>query len=157
MSFLVGEYKVRLDDKGRVKLPVEVKRKLFAMGLVNPDQFVVKDGFDGCLDLFPQATWEKAAQRVQERFDMFNPEHRVFLRSFLDQPRELSLDAADRLLLPSNLLSSAGIGQELIILGQMDRFELWEEEQLLKIRQIKKDEQAFNALASKVMGSPGAS
>jgi MraZ protein len=151
MSSLIGEYNCKLDDKGRVKIPADLKRKLIKFSAEGQDQFVVKRGFEGCLELFPMSKWEVLRARVEKRMNPFDPKHRKFLRNFLNGVKEVMLDSADRLLIPGNLLSDAGITTELVIVAQFDRMELWQADSLRKAKEDEGDT-SFSDLAAEVMG-----
>lgn len=150
MSSLIGEFSCKLDDKGRLKLPAELKRKVVRLGADTGDQFVVKRGFETCLELFPAATWEKLRSQVERRINPFNPDHRTFRRQLLDGLRELTLDASDRLLLPGMLLDYAGISGEVVLVGQFDRIEIWQPAKHRKA--LEGDGRNFSDLAAEVMG-----
>ena len=122
LSSLIGEYRVKVDDKGRVKLPADLKRQLRPE---DHQRFVVKMGFEDSLECFPWSTWEETTTDLKSRLNRYNPEHREFMRLYMDGAKELSLDAADRLLLPSSLLQRSGITKEIVFMAAMDRIELW--------------------------------
>ena len=64
-------------------------------------------------------------QRLEE-VNYFQKDGRGFLRSMLRGLTELSLDAAGRVLLPKTLLDHAGITSELVLVGQLDKIEVWD-------------------------------
>jgi len=153
MSSFVGEYTCKLDDKGRVKVPTELRRKLHKFSDGGEDMFVLKRGFEGCLDCYPKVTWEQELVKVQEKVNSYTPEGRNFLRSFLNGIKELGLDAADRMLIPAALLSEVGIKSEVVIIALLDRMEFWDPEALKKVRS-ELDQDGFAKLTAQVMGQP---
>jgi MraZ protein len=153
MSSFVGEYTCKLDDKGRVKVPAELKRKLQMFSAGGEDMFVLKRGYEGSLDCYPMSSWEKELVKVQAKVNSYTQEGRMFLRSFLNGIKEVGLDSADRMLIPAALLSEVGIKGEMVIVALLDRMELWDPETLRKHRQ-ELDPQAFAELSAKVMGQP---
>ncbi len=150
MSSFIGEYHCKLDDKGRVKVPSELKRKLQKFSAEGQDMFVLKRGFEGCLECFPMSNWQQELDKVQSRINSFRPDDRKFLRKFLDGVKEVALDSADRILIPAGLLADAGIKGELVMMGVLDRLELWDPEKLKKSRGD--DDQGYSELAERVMG-----
>ncbi len=147
LSSLIGEYRVKVDDKGRGKLPADLKRQLRPEDQV---RFVVKNGFEDSLELYPWSTWEETTADLKARLNRYNPEHREFLRLFMDSAKELTLDAADRLLFPSALLKKAGIKKEVVFMAAMDRVELWAPDKLDAKRSG--GGERLEALASKLLG-----
>jgi MraZ protein len=153
MSSFVGEYIGKLDDKGRVKVPAELKRKLQRFSAGGEDLFVLKRGYDGALDCYPMSSWEKELERVQAKVNAYTSDGRMFLRNFLNGIKEVGLDSADRMLIPAFLLSEVGIKGEVVFVAMLDRLELWDPEALRKYRQQLGPE-AFAELTAKVMGQP---
>ncbi|MFH1568673.1 MAG: division/cell wall cluster transcriptional repressor MraZ [Gemmatimonadota bacterium] len=124
MSQFLGEYEVPVDDKGRVFIPVELRRKLEPEA---GDTFIIVRGLDGCLAAHPQNTWSKIAERMMQ---LPQTEHKVrlFYRGTLSQASEARLDRQGRVTIPRKLLERAGIQDRMIIIGALDRLELWNPE-----------------------------
>jgi DNA-binding transcriptional regulator/RsmH inhibitor MraZ len=59
-----------------------------------------------------------------------------------------SLDSYGRLPLPDEPAGSVGIGNESVLLGRMDKFEIWSPERLQASLQSPETQQAFESLAS---------
>ena len=57
-SFLTGEFRHALDDRGRVAVPVRFRARL-AQGAT------LARWLDGCLAIFPADTWEELAAKIQ--------------------------------------------------------------------------------------------
>lgn len=124
MTQFLGEYEVPVDDKGRVFIPVELRRKLEPEA---GDTFVIVRGLDGCLSAHPQNTWSKIAQRMME-LPQTEQKVRLFYRGILSQAAEARLDKQGRVSIPRKLLERAGIGERMTIIGSLDRLELWNPE-----------------------------
>lgn len=124
MTQFLGEYEVPVDDKGRVFIPVELRRKLVPEA---GDTFIIVRGLDGCLTAHPQNTWAKIAQRMME-LPQTEQKVRLFYRGILSQAAEAHLDRQGRVSIPRKLLDRAGIGDRMIIIGSLDRLELWNPE-----------------------------
>ncbi len=134
-----------------MKIPSDLKRKLKKFSEEDLDQFIVKRGFEGCLECFPMPSWQKQRALVESKLNLFNPKHRKFIRKFLDGVKEVAIDSADRLLIPGKLLAEAAISTEMVILVQFDRMELWDAERLKKARAVE-DDSEYSDLAAEVMG-----
>lgn len=118
-----GDSRHQVDAKKRVFLP-----KRFQNGLpLDADGnrvAVLTRGLDGCLFLFPEFGLERALLRMNT--EAFAPrDMRKLQRMFFSNASRLNLDASGRLLLPEKLRELAGIRDEVVMVGVMDRVELW--------------------------------
>ena len=146
MPGFLGEYPVSLDSKGRLKIPTALKKQL------NPavkGRFVINRGFEKCLVLYPFDEWEKITERVN-KLNTFKKEHRDFVRIFYRGATELTIDAADRLLVPKHLLEYAGIKADGMLAAHNSVIEMWNEKTYEG--QMKIDSDQFADLAERVMG-----
>jgi len=121
-QFFLGEFDVPVDDKGRVFIPAELRRKLLPE---DGDTFVVVRGLDGCLTAHPQRIWGRIAERMMQ---MPQTEQRVrlYYRGMLSQAAEVKLDRQGRATLRRELLERAGISDRMIIIGALDKLEFWD-------------------------------
>jgi len=103
-------------------VPAMLKKKLPD---VEREGLMICRGFENSLIIYPMKVWEKMEQRLEE-VNYFQKDGRGFLRSMLRGLTELSLDAAGRVLLPKTLLDHAGITSELVLVGQLDKIEVWD-------------------------------
>lgn len=145
MSFL-GEYEIKLDAKGRLRLPGALKQQL------TPEvkgRFVVNRGFEECLEIYPFDVWEKVRAKV-ERLNQFKKKERAFIRYFLRGATEIVLDGADRLNIPKHLLDYAGIKGDAIITPGKNTLELWDKDKYEQ--ELAMDSESFADLAEDVLG-----
>lgn len=117
---LLGTHRYQLDPKGRVSLPSRF-REAFADGAV------LTLGQDGCLFCFPRAEWEARGEEVR-RLPLSDPQARAYARVFFGKAEAVELDGQGRLLIPQRLRAEVGIGREVVVLGVMDRMEVWDRE-----------------------------
>jgi len=54
-----------------------------------------------------------------------NPKHRQFMRALLEYATDVQIDSASRLMLSKDLLEFAGIESEVLIIGVLERIEIW--------------------------------
>ncbi len=78
-------------------------------------------------------------------------EARHLVRMILMWAEEVSLDGQGRISLPKSLSEYAGIGDKALIIGNMDRIELWNPEAFSTYLQENSEDQ--ESLVQKVMGS----
>jgi len=120
LKFL-GSYRYQLDDKGRVSLPAAFRREA-------PDQrFVLIQAYPPSLSLYPELTWAA----VEERFlDLLGhqPEARSWVAKVLQNAVEVEPDAQGRILIPARLQEAAGLDGEVLLVGLINRVEIWNPE-----------------------------
>ena len=145
MSFL-GEYELKLDAKGRLRLQGTLKQQL------SPEakgRFVVNRGFEECLEIYPINVWQDVRKKV-EKLNQFKKKERAFIRYFLRGATEVVLDGADRLNIPKHLLEYAGIKGDAIITPGKNTLELWNKAKYEK--ELAMDSDSFADLAEDVLG-----
>ena len=145
MSFL-GEYELKLDAKGRLRLPGTLKQQLSPEAKV---RFVVNRGFEECLEIYPIDVWQDVRKKV-EKLNQFKKKERAFIRYFLRGATEVVLDGADRLNIPKHLLEYAGIKGDAIITPGKNTLELWNKAKYEK--ELAMDSDSFADLAEDVLG-----
>ncbi|MEE0955569.1 MAG: division/cell wall cluster transcriptional repressor MraZ [Eubacterium sp.] len=116
----VGEYYNRIDEKGRLTVPVKFR---FELG----EEFVLTRGFDGCLTLYPQEPWDKFADKLLH-LPTTNKEGRKLTRFFVAGASMCTLDKQGRILVPENLRNSAGLTKDIVLAGALDHIEIWSKE-----------------------------
>tara|TARA_B100001250_G_scaffold409376_1_gene433591 strand:+ start:848 stop:1285 length:438 start_codon:yes stop_codon:yes gene_type:complete len=123
MQFL-GEHVVPLDEKGRIFVPAEFRRKL---PVEAADTFIIVRGYDRCLAAYPQHVWVGVAEKLMD-LSQTERRNRVFLRAMLSQAAEVKMDRQGRAALPRKLLQRAGIDGQIVVIGALDKLEFWEPE-----------------------------
>ena len=121
MAQFLGEYLVPVDDKGRIFVPAEIRRKLPPEAA---ETFVVVRGFDHCLTAYPQNVWEETARKILE-LPQTERRVRVLIRGMLSQAAEVRLDRQGRASIPQKLLERAGIGDQMVVIGALNKLEFW--------------------------------
>jgi MraZ protein len=87
---------------------------------------VLVQAYSPSLTLFPESTWAGVEGRMLEM--MRHPEHRPRVLKALAGMQEVSADNQGRILIPVNLRSAANLQGEVMLLGAIDRIELWDPE-----------------------------
>lgn len=119
----LGESTHSLDDKGRLSVP----RRLLANQQLGADgklALVLTQGFEGCLFLFTEAGFAQAISRLETQA-FAGADKRAMQRVFFSKAQRIELDEKNRLNLPDSLRALAGIERELVIVGVVDRAEIW--------------------------------
>lgn len=147
MSSLKGSYQYSVDNKGRINIPSKL-RKMLSDDI--KDNFIITRGFDKCLYVYPLDEWAKVEQELR-KLSNYNPDHRLFSRTILDIASDVQLDSQARITIPAELRQYAGIDSEVIIIGTLDKIELWNP----KIYSEYKNNQSetYESVAAKVMST----
>ncbi len=147
MSYLLGEYEVRIDSKCRFVLPAGIKRQL---GTQDREHFVVNRGFEKNLTLYPDSEWKAITQEINS-LNLYNKKNREFVRYFFRGATEISIDSANRLLLPKSLIDYADIEKEIVLFAYGQRIEIWAKNVYNEMMSSEPDD--FASLAEEVMGN----
>jgi MraZ protein len=117
---LLGTHSYQLDPKGRISLPARFREAL-------ADGAVLTLGQDGCLFCFPRAEWERRKREVSAT-PLSSATGRAYARVFFGKAERIELDAQGRLLIPQRLRQEVGISTDAVIVGVLDRMEIWDRE-----------------------------
>ena len=118
----MGEYSPALDDKGRVAIPVKLRKAFGEENLI--EKLLVTHGFDRCLMAFRENEWDVFVEKLM-KLPQSDPKNRMAVRFIVGGASECELDKQGRMLIPSNLLKYADIKSDLVILGLSDKIEIW--------------------------------
>ena len=78
MNQLIGEFDCKLDAKGRLMVPVLLKKQLLD---VERDGLVVNRGFEKNLVIYPKKVWDETVAELS-KLNMFERKNREFVRAF---------------------------------------------------------------------------
>jgi MraZ protein len=121
MSSFKGRYSYSVDEKGRVALPAKLRSNLATSVKGN---FVITRGFERCLYIYPQDEWNKLEQFVRG-LSFLDAQHRFYARTLFERANDSKIDGQSRITIPPELMDFAGIKNEVLILGVLDRMEIW--------------------------------
>jgi MraZ protein len=141
-----GQYENAIDEKGRVAIPAKMRRALTPAA---NETFTATRGLERCIFLYPLDRWET----MEEEFRQLNPyqrEARDFLRTITRWAEDVSLDKQGRIVLPKRLMDFAGLDGSAVIIGSLDRIEIWEPDAFSSyVEGIPGD---YESIAERVMG-----
>jgi MraZ protein len=118
-----GATKVTIDDKGRVALPTRYRDRVAERC---EGRLVVTVDRDQCLLLYPLPDWEQIERKLMS-LPSLHPQARRLQRLMVGHATDLELDGHGRLLLPPELREFAALSRHAMLVGQGNRFELWDE------------------------------
>ena len=116
-----GRFEHSIDGKGRVSIPAkfrEILKRDYAS-----DQLIITI-FDSCLVAYPLAEWQLFEEKMKE-FSQLKKEAKSFLRYFYSGAMECAIDDHGRILIPSQFREHADLNKEIVFVGVMNRFEIW--------------------------------
>ena len=118
-----GATKVTLDAKGRLAIPTRYRERIAARC---DGQMVATVDRDHCLLLYPLPDWEELERKLV-RLPSLNKQARRLQRLMVGYATELELDGSGRVLLSRELRDFGGLERTAILIGQGNKFELWDE------------------------------
>jgi MraZ protein len=121
---LRGATKVTIDAKGRLAIPTRYRERLAQRC---DGQLVATVDKDYCLLLYPLPDWEDIERKLM-RLPSLDKRARRLQRLMVGHATEVDVDGHGRILLSRELREFAGLEKQAVLLGQGNRFELWDEE-----------------------------
>lgn len=119
-----GAHSINLDDKGRLAIPTKFRALLQAD--CEGQLVCTVDLKEPCLLLYPLSEWQQVEQKLLRLSNMVDAERRV-QRILLGNALDCQLDGNGRILLAPPLRKHAGLNKKLMLVGQLNKFEIWDE------------------------------
>ena len=113
---LTGTYEQKIDRRGRLLLP-----GVFASALGN--RLYVTRGLDGCLFILRPSDVTALCRRL-EALPLTLNDARAFTRLMLSGV-QCPLDRRKRFVIPEAVRAYAGLGQDVVLVGVLNRVEIW--------------------------------
>jgi len=115
-----GAHAYHIDEKGRLKMPADFAQEL-------GPSFTITRATQDCLWAMPPAAWATIIERLKGS-TMMDESLLELQRWFVGSAHTLSLDGQGRFTIPQQLREFAGIQHELMMVGMIDRIEIWSRE-----------------------------
>ena len=113
----VGTFEHSLDDKGRVVLPSTFREPARRRGY--------RLQFDNCLGVWTEEGFDDVARRLTEKIrEGLAPQDAM--RAFAANAHEVRPDSQGRITIPQRLREFAGLEREVVVIGAIDRIEIWD-------------------------------
>jgi MraZ protein len=126
MSGYLGSFQHQIDEKGRLSLPAQFRRESGEQTLV------LVHVFPDALTLFPESTWTEMEQRLRDAMRS-SPQARAWALRVTANAVEVSPDKQGRILVPQRMQDAVGIGGATLVVGAIDRIELWSPERFAAV------------------------
>lgn len=146
LSTLIGTYECKADAKGRLMLPVALKKQL---GDLNNGFVLKRSVFQSCLELYPMEEWSVMIAKIN-KLNRFKKKNNDFIRRFTAGVKMVEIDANGRLLIPKDLIGFAQIKKEIVLSSAVNIVEIWDKELYENALENATDD--FADLAEEVMG-----
>jgi transcriptional regulator MraZ len=123
-----GTTSINLDVKGRLTMPTAYRQLVCQQG--EGKLVCTIDIKRPCLMLYPLNQWQLVEQKLMTLSD-FEPEEAAIKRLILGNANDCEMDKNGRVLLSAPLRQHAVLDKKLMLVGQVNKFELWDETQWL--------------------------
>lgn len=118
-----GAVQLNLDSKGRLAIPARHRDVLLSECAGN---LVFTADADGCLLVYPQNLWQPIKEKLN-KLSSFNQRSRALQRLLVGNAEDVQMDSAGRVLISPNLRNYAALDKRVMLVGQGNKFELWDE------------------------------
>jgi len=115
-----GTYRHKIDPKGRLPVPAAFRK---ALGPAESARVVVTL-LDQCLAAYPAPEWEKLEAQLRG-LPAFSKQVKALTRMLASRAVDCELDVQGRILLPASLRLAAGLARDAVVVGVLNRFEVW--------------------------------
>lgn len=146
MANFKGQAEYSVDSKGRLAVPAKMRSALSPEAL---GTFTLTRGFEKCIYAYPLDEWRKKEEQYAE-LNTYRSEARHLVRMILMWAEEVALDKQGRISLPKPLSEYAGVDDRALVIGAMDRIEIWDPDTFASY--LDQQPADYDALAERVMG-----
>ena len=140
-----GQFTYSIDSKGRISIPAKLRKH---MSPEANDTFIITRGTTTCIDLYPLDQWQKYEEKFL-KLNSFDPAEAKFIRMIMQYANDDSLDSQSRILIPQSLINFAQIEKEVLILGVLQKIEVWNPK--IYEEYINQTGETYEQIAAKVM------
>lgn len=119
-----GSSAINLDAKGRLAMPSRYRDELIER--CEGQMVITIDLADPCLCIYPLPDWEKVEEQLSQ-MPSLRAQTRQLNRLLIGSAVDLELDNSGRLLIPVRLREQAQLTKQVMLVGQLNKFQLWDE------------------------------
>jgi MraZ protein len=119
-----GVNSINLDEKGRLAIPTRYRAELQECC---ERQLVLTVGLDRCLMLYPFPEWEDIERKLV-KLPSLNKQAKRLQRLLIGHATECEMDSQGRVLIAEPLRKFASLDKRVVLTGQGNKFELWDED-----------------------------
>jgi MraZ protein len=119
-----GVSSLNLDAKGRIAIPTRYRERLVE---TCASELVITVDKDRCLLIYPKPVWLDIEEKLK-KLPSFDEAARNLQRLYIGNAHDIDMDGQGRVLLPQELRKFANLDKKVALVGQINKFELWDEE-----------------------------
>jgi len=130
-TYYNSRFRHGVDEKRRVQIPAKWRPRRAAAELT----LILwpREGVGSCVRVLPPMQMAKLMQAIDEMPNS-DPKKVVLKRIIGSDSAQASVDKAGRICLPDEMARSAGIKHDAVLVGLLDRFEIWNPERYEKVQ-----------------------
>lgn len=130
---------LNLDNKSRLAVPTRYRDALSVLCegrlfITADPAHLVTPALGRCLLIYPEPEWKPIHDKVMS-LSALNPLTRGMQRLLGGHAEMVAMDGAGRILVSSALREFAGLDKRVVLVGQGNKFELWDEESWMRQRE----------------------
>ncbi len=137
-----GSFEHAIDDKGRLSIPARYRailkrrreRELVLVDLL----------FDTCIAAYPIKAWQQIEQNLLSRGSS-DKQFREYIRHISARAVESPVDSQGRILIPPQLREKADLRRDVLIIGVLDKIEIWSKERWAQFSAQERDPEDYAA------------
>jgi len=123
----MGEYHPSLDEKGRIAVPVRLRKAFDEHELIS--RLIVTYGFGKYIMAYREQDWDDFVKTKLIAASGSGPDGAAMVRYFVGGAADCELDKQGRIIIPQHLKEHSGISREVTVLGLYNRIEIWDSEE----------------------------
>jgi MraZ protein len=120
-----GDLPLSLDPKGRLAIPTRYRDRLVEScgGLL----VATVSLSERCLVVYPAPEW-RAIEEQLRALPALDPQAQTINRLLIGHASDCEMDGQGRILVPATLREWAGLDRRVRMIGQVNKFEIWDED-----------------------------
>ncbi|WP_163935569.1 division/cell wall cluster transcriptional repressor MraZ [Paraferrimonas sp. SM1919] len=118
-----GSSLLTLDNKGRFAVPKRLREHLTEED--SQSLILTLDIASPCILIYPEFAWQSVAAKLMKLSDT-NKTERAVKRLLLGHAHETQMDNNGRILVPGALKEQCQLTKNVALVGQLNKFELWD-------------------------------
>ncbi len=123
---LNGEFRFKVDGKGRVALPAKFRKVL------SKDLVVTLEPTDECVYVFETPDFNRWVEKLMlsafSELKENDKKQEWMHRKLKSRARDVEVDASGRIMLSAEMREACGIDKDVVVVGNGGRFEIWNTE-----------------------------
>lgn len=123
MKSLIGKYEFTLDNKGRLNIPAKLRKDFLESG--SNDVVVTSFNCEDHLSIYPADIFDAKLNKIKAEAKLKNKNHQKLMMHIGSVSERLTIDAQGRVVVPANMLEKMKIGNDVALIGSIDRLALW--------------------------------